>query len=523
MEKIKTIRTIDYTFKEIMADEQISNYLNCGEVKIRKCINLIEEKYFEGKRIYHAISSKKKSDFMFRFEIKGLLLLLLKLEIDEPIDGRAQKNGVSSLNIKKMLTPLVGEDMDQLNEYEYKLIVQYCDPEHVNTINDILNQTKKSLKRLAISYAKNYDNFMWGLSNSILRKIDQITKMIIGRTYGEDDIKIGTILQASNDLTKVVPSKYNTQIDLKQAVIKAIKRIIRDIYYFDEDNVCYRKLYLPKSQSDFKSLCNEFYKFQTEHIGLSWKNKNYEERLLHKHAQLDDVYYMEDKNDEILLRYSEGLKPINLEKFSDEELKTIRRLYKGQNEFELEEDIISEIQDNIKKILTKYYDKSCGNVPAEYIDYTYDEKDDERIAELKKDFTSYAELLYELQVNGLDNDKEYSLKNLIEHRRRIEKVIICDIEFDMHLSFFEKKFFDRYALSNYQDDQFLYEIINETINNFKKEIWYIQLDVENEYKLIDSGNYKNTPYELIEVNIKKINELIDELVNEVYAIIIRLR
>ena len=193
------------------------------------------------------------------------------------------------------------------------------------------------------------------------------------------------------------------------------------------------------------------------------------------------------------------------------------------DEFELEEDKISEIQDNIKKILTKYYDESCGKVPAEYIDYTYDEKDDERIAEFEKEFTSYAELLYELQVNGLDNDKEYSLKNLIEHRRRIEKVIICDIEFDMHLSFFEKKFFDMYALSNYQDDQFLYEIINEAINNFKKEIRYIQLDVENEYKLIDSGNYKNTPYELIEVNIKKINELIDELVNEVYAIIIRLR
>ena len=35
---------------------------------------------------------------------------------------------------------------------------------------------------------------------------------------------------------------------------------------------------------------------------------------------------------------------------------------------------------------------------------------------------------------------------------------------------FEKKFFDRYALSNYQDDQFLYEIINEAINNFKTSI-----------------------------------------------------
>ena len=513
-------KTVDYTFKDIIADKQIKNYLNCGEVKIKRCMNSIEEKYFDGKRIYHAISSKEKSDFLFRFEIKGLLLLLLKLEIEDPIDGRTQKKGVSSLNVKKMITSITPQYLDVLNNYEFKLVVQYCDPEHLNSIYDILEQTQKSLMHLAVVYAKNYDNFIWGLSRSIQHKIDQITKMIIGRTYGNDDLKIGTILEMNNALTRLVPSSYNVQIGLKEAVIKAIKRITRDIYYFDENNVCYRKIYLPKSESTFENIRNKFCILQLKHIDVPWKDKRIENKILSKHSKIDDIYYMEDKNDKTFDRCAEYTVSDDL---NSEDLKTVRRLYKNQKEIELAEDEISEIQNCIEMILFNYYDESCGKQLEVYEDYRYYDKIEKSINKLENDFTNYVEYLYELQIHGLKNNKKYSLKDLIDYRKKIEKVIICDIEFDMHLSFFEAKFFEKFSYSNCEDGQFLYTLIEETLNNFKEEIIYVRSDVEKEFELIDSSDYKNTPYESIEENIERLKNLIDELVNEVYAMIIRLR
>jgi len=84
-------RNYDFTLKDILSDERIKEFLNCGEVKLKRCMNEIENKYFGGKKIYHSRSSKENADFLFRFEVKGLLLLLLKLEIEEPFDKRAQK------------------------------------------------------------------------------------------------------------------------------------------------------------------------------------------------------------------------------------------------------------------------------------------------------------------------------------------------------------------------------------------------------------------------------------------------
>lgn len=517
MEKEKTV---DYTYKDIIDDEQIKDYLDCGEVKIKKCMNLIEEKYFDGKKIYHAISSKKKSDFLFRFEIKGLLLLLLKLEIEEPFDGRSQKKGISALNVKKMISPITPQYLEILNDYEYKLVVQYCDPAHLDSIYDLLEQTKKSLMHLAVVYAKNYDNFIWGLSRSIQHKIDQITKMIIGRTYGKNDLKIGTILELNNDLTRLVPTSYNVQIGLKEAVIKAIKRIIRDIYYFDENNVCYRKIYLPKAELTFEKICRSFCESQLKHIDIPWKDVRIESRFLYRHSKLDDVYYIEDKNDKTFDRLVGNFA---LDVLNSEELKIVRRLYKSQTELELEEGKIFIIQNEIKKTLTAYYDESCGKEPDVYQDYRYDEEIDESINQLESDFISYAEHLFELQAHGLNNDKKCSIKDIIDYRKRIEKVIICDIEFDMHLSIFETKFFDKYSSFNCEDAQFLYTLIEETLNDFKEEIKYVRMDVEEEFSLIDIGDYNNSSYELVEGNIKRLKNLIDELVNEVYAMIIRLR
>lgn len=506
---------IDYTLKDILENDDIKNYLKYGEVKIRKCINKIEEEYFDGKKIYHAISTSDKANFLFRFEISGLLLLLLKLEMDDPFDKRSKRKGISDLSVNKMLNPLKNEDIDILSNYEYRIIVQYCDPEHVSTIIDLLNQTKKSLTHLAVLYAAKYDDFICGLSSSILEKIDQLTKMIIFRSYHEGDLRISTFLDLNDDLTRIIPKPYLKQISLKEAVIKAINRIIRDIYYFDENKTCYRKVFLPKDEEHFKEIADKFHTLQMKHLDIEFKDRKTDVELLYRQSKNDDIYYMEDKNDNIYDRYKNDDREYDL---NTSQLSRVDKLYKSQTEMELDEKEISLIKKGIEEVLNDYYLESFDITPEKHHELNNDE-----IKIIEDRFISYAKCLYDFQLNSIKDIKEHSWRKIIEYRRYIENKTICDIGFESYLFEFEKKFFDRYSSNKENDEKYLNELIKTTLNNFKEDIKAAQCEVEKELTMIDSCNYKDTPYENIEENIKKIRTLIDELVNEVYAMIIRLR
>ena len=525
-------KTVDFTLKDLLEDEYIKNYLKCGIVKIRNSINLIEKKYFDGKRIYHVSSPKKKADFLFRYEIKGLLLLLLKIELNDPFDGRSQKNGVTTLKIDRLINRISDDDMNMLTIYEYNVLAQFCDPEHLNTIDEVLDEIKKSLFHLSVIYAKNYDSFSSGLSKSILRKIEELSAMIVGRLYGEDDLKILAILSPNKELTRIIPSSYLVEIDIKEAVVNAINRISRDIYYFDENKVCYRKLYLPKTNGEFEEICNQFNKIRENHVDFAELSKLEDEckdNLFKKQAYEDDIYYMGDKNDEVLSRYDVWNYYVKNYEMNDEERNLLNRIYQKQVEREFDdEEELSLIWNSMEKVLDSYYDESIIIKATEFKKVKFDESVDDIISELEKKFWTYALYLYDYQISSFDStneniNKTYSLKECYDLRKNIEKVVVCDIEFDMHLSFFEREFFDTFDSHSKNSEANLYSLIDKTINDFKEEVYSVQKDLEDEYKLIDSGQFEGTPYSLVAVNIKNVNDIIEKLVNEVYAMIIKLR
>lgn len=524
-------KTVDFTLKDLLADKQVKNYLKCAEGKIKSCINSIEQKYFDGKRIYHISSPKVKTDFLFRYEIKGLLLLLLKLELNEPFDNRTQKNGVTSLKINRILNQIKFGGMEVLTNYEYNVLLQFCDPEYLNTIYEVLEHMKKSLFHLSIIYAKNYDNFSSGLSKNILSKIEQMSNMIIGRTYGEGDLKISAFLSPNKNFTRMIPSSYSNEINLKEAVVNAINRISRDIYYFDDKKVCYRKFYLPKTNGKFEKICNQFNEIRKYHVDFDKLSKLEDEckdNLFKTQAHKDDIYYIGDKNDDAISRYNCFDYNLNQYEMDDEQRLLLNIIYQKQVERKFNEEEISFIRISMENVLDSYYDESLIIKATEFTEVKSDESVDDIIREFEKNFRTYALYLYNYQISSFDSNNEninktYSLKGCYDLRKNIEKVVVCDIEFDMHLSFFERDFFEAFDGHSKNCETNIYSLIDKTINGFKEEVYSVQKDIEDEYKLIDSGQFEGTPYSLVAVNIKNVNDIIEKLVNEVYAMIIKLR
>ena len=496
-------RNYDFTLKDILSDERIKEFLNCGEVKLKKCMNEIEKKYFEGKKIYHSRSAKENADFLFRFEVKGLLLLLLKLEIDDPFDKRAQKNGISSLNVDRMIHQLSTEEgISLLTDYEYKVLIQYCDPENLNDVSKLLEQMKKAITNLAVIYARKYDNFIPGLSQNILKTISEITEMIIGRSYLKDDLQIGPIISCNKEMTKLLPSSYINEIGLKDAVVMALNRIIRDIYYFDNNNVCYRKMRLPKKSGEYEEIYKDYKNLQAEYLDFNNLNQMEEKcwyYLFEKQAKCDDIFYLGDKNDEPLkwncdpfFGYDYLLKPFEEEMLNsiyqkqiecedyvaDEEKiltyrnemqsilkrnynpisingylldpseeKMLNSIYQKQIECEdyvADEEKILTYRNEMQSILKRYYNQAFDLNPEVYEEYKYY---DSEITSLENDFNQYAIGLYKLQmcICGNKVSNECSMQQCIQYRTKVENVIVGDVEFGKYLTTFEQEFFSLFV------------------------------------------------------------------------------
>lgn len=85
----------DLTYADI-SDEK-GKLFGKSRKTVFEAINRIEDRYFDGKYILRA--NGEKSDVLFRWEIKDLLLALLKFEIEDVfIDRDPQKDS----KIKKM-------------------------------------------------------------------------------------------------------------------------------------------------------------------------------------------------------------------------------------------------------------------------------------------------------------------------------------------------------------------------------------------------------------------------------------
>lgn len=64
--------TIDYLFKDLSDNKEGKKMFGFSAQTVKKCINNIEQNYFDGRKIYHGLSETQNNAIIFRCEIKGL-------------------------------------------------------------------------------------------------------------------------------------------------------------------------------------------------------------------------------------------------------------------------------------------------------------------------------------------------------------------------------------------------------------------------------------------------------------------
>ena len=109
------IKKFDLSYDEIDAEEM------CGKSTqtINTAIKNLEKRYFAGRNIFR--NKTEKSDLLFRWEIKNLLFLLIKVEIDNVFSSsRSSKTGVTDISIKKILDTYDHTNKETTLQYNIK-------------------------------------------------------------------------------------------------------------------------------------------------------------------------------------------------------------------------------------------------------------------------------------------------------------------------------------------------------------------------------------------------------------------
>ncbi|WP_294754470.1 hypothetical protein [uncultured Ruminococcus sp.] len=210
---------------------------------IKNVIKAMEERYFDGKHIFR--NGGKNSDFLFRYEIKELLVAILKLELSDPFkDARASKTGVSSVNINTIERTYSNlEEIDKLRSYERRVLSLSFDSEVAAKHIETLRRLSASMSRFFLMDAMFYNNSASAPFVDIINQIDVWTANLCMRQYEIAKYKDSRPI-FNLDLFKMRVERHDNfdfVADMRLAIVKAIKRISSIIYEFDENNVCKRR------------------------------------------------------------------------------------------------------------------------------------------------------------------------------------------------------------------------------------------------------------------------------------------
>ncbi len=114
--------TIDYKLGDILNDNQKGGLLyKMSRQSVEKTIKELERTYFPDMNIFR--HDDKKSDFLFRFEIKNLLILLIYIENKSPFNNKFNtKSGLTEKEYEKIkeITNVIKNN--EMSEYEQKLV-----------------------------------------------------------------------------------------------------------------------------------------------------------------------------------------------------------------------------------------------------------------------------------------------------------------------------------------------------------------------------------------------------------------
>lgn len=281
------LKRFDLKYNDINAEELFGK----STQTINTAVKNLEKRYFKGRNLFR--NNTATSDLLFRWEIKNLLLLLIKLEIDNVFSGgKSSKDGVTDLSIKKILASYdyVNND-NNLRNYEKWILEQSFNTVSSKEFVEDINEFEKVLTNFWVLAAKYYEYMPSDYFKRISAVLNSFSRGIINHALKYETYQ-------KRELPKIIVDQYRgtaklktrpLRINLETAVVTAINTISEALYDFDENGCCHRKNKLEASD-----VFNDSY--QLIHSQHSLSDEEMTERDF-------DVNYVRRKVDELMEDY----------------------------------------------------------------------------------------------------------------------------------------------------------------------------------------------------------------------------
>lgn len=231
--------TIDYKLDDILNDNQQDDLLhNMNRQSITKVIHKLERTYFPDINIFR--HDDKTSDYLFRFEIKDLLLLLIYIENKNPFDNKFDTEiGLSKKKFEKIeeITNVIKNK--KMAKYERKLV------DFAYRKNDFVNDSQglQKLQEAICDYftlvAINYRTFVPGYFGEMADLFNKLSLNITKHRNSFDYFK------KEKNILKI--NMEGANMDLKLPLVHLIRDISELLYNFDEKGCCTRSYFLDKA------------------------------------------------------------------------------------------------------------------------------------------------------------------------------------------------------------------------------------------------------------------------------------
>ena len=464
-------KTIDLTYKEVSDNQEGKSLFGKSTQTVKKTIAVLEKKYFAGRNIFR--NDDTTSDFLFRYEIKNLLLLLIKLEMDDVFsDAKAKADGVSTKGIHKILKSYeLMNDEELLRDYEYRVLLQSVNADESIHFIETIKTFQTALATFLTLSVKYYDKFSTDFFEDIIYKLNEWSRNII---YWTDEVS-----QLEKSHKKIIDfNPYHLKfhertesltLNLKTAVVKAINRIADELYEFDENGVCIRKNLEPLGEDEIENPYTQI---------VEYDEKLDDEKADEIHAGMDKV--MDDYWKKVFPNQGQQHQP----------------RFQHNQEKQIEESLY-----DLKKIACGYLMHYCGG-KAMVIGYLY------MSAPPDADNTKEREKTFEV-FEGL--------------RMQLESFRLSDLSFEPYLRKLEKSAWQWCLENKFDMTPYSFEkMVDQSIAKFKEDSDKLRKAARSEFDKIQNKNFKETELEGTESNIDELYRQCESLAENMLAVILKI-
>lgn len=470
-------QTIDHQLKELSDDGKGNHWFGFSINTVRKVINDIEINYFQGRKIYHGLTNADNNAIIFRYEIKGLLLLLLKIELEDVFrDDKSKDTGISSANVDKIIE-IYSYALDKLSDYEYQVLMQFTDIEDGFYFLDSIKSFKDELTRLLIIIATKYHDHTANYYKMFIKRIKDISVSMI---YG------------SHDLSFLNSKVFLQPLDLRKAIIKTINRISNDLYYYNDDKICRRSYYLPEQYKKLEEIYYDFYEIRIKHMYC---------------PSIGDILKGEDTID-IDMQYE----------LNSDDLRAN------------EEDVLK-IREELSDVLKKLYEQLYPLKPHEYVLIPSKEKVDNVLKTIKTALSEYILCFCKMQKFCYGKLSETEMKEIFNnesflcefYNRRFQLLHteLCDWSFARYLTAIEADLSRKLLTDEFPTQEEIETIVENCIKNYKEKVDKNAKIVRDEFSNLDDKEFLKREYNGIIDNINNIEVHCEALAKNLIAMILK--